>query len=887
MPLAAGTRLGPYEILSVLGAGGMGEVYRARDTRLGRDVAIKVLTEQLVATPEIRARFEREAKTISQLSHPNICALYDVGRAPGVAGAPGIDYLVMELVEGETLASRLARGALPAAEVLALGGQIAGALEQAHRAGVIHRDLKPGNVMLTRSGAKLMDFGLARAAGMAGPAGDSGVTAAAMSQSPTVAQPLTAEGTIVGTFQYMSPEQLEGRDADARSDIWALGCLLYEMSTGRRAFEGRSQASLISAIMSGEPDPVSQLVPLAPPTLDRVIRACLAKDPEDRIQTAHDVRLQLQWERESASDASAAGRAAPGARRRGWIPWAVTAAALIAALATWIVRVPAPGRTGPVRAVADIAPGITPTAYGCDVTISPDGHAVAFVAVKQRASIRSLWIRPLDGAEARQIDLPGEASWPFWSPDGRFMGYFDQSTGKLMKVPVDGGRAAEVCDAPNGRGGTWNAGDVIVFAPAPAGPLMRVRASGGTPQPVTRIDSTRSETAHRFPCFLPDGRHFTYAALPRGRDGAFEIYIGSLDGGNPVHLMRAESAPVFAAPGYLLFRRGAQVMAQRFDSGRRALEGEPVAIGDAPELSDLDADPVVSASRNGRLALLATGAPDNRLEELDRSGVTMKTFDLPRAAWSVLSVTRDERRALLGNGDGLWFFDLERSVPTQFRSTGSTPSGVISPDGRQVAFVNRKNGREGIAVADLAGTIQYEIYPNDLFKSVYDWSPDGAYVVYGQLDPQTGYDILLLPTAGDHTPVRLINGPNWEMSAKVSPDGHWIAYSMKEPSSLQIYVTSFPRPGLKVRVTRDGGALPRWGRGGRELYYLASRALHAVPMRPGEEPRPGNPTRLFALDALPSGGAVMQDGDRFLVAVDRRPGRRVRLVLNWTALVER
>jgi serine/threonine protein kinase len=505
MTLTSGTKLGPYEILSPLGSGGMGEVYRARDTRLGRDVAIKVLPQHLSSNSEVRARFEREAKTVSGLNHPHICVLHDVGREGQT------DFLVMELVEGETLATKLSHGALPIAEVLKIGGQIADALDRAHRAGVVHRDLKPSNIMLTRSGAKLMDFGLARATGLGGPGSTSG--AAALTQSPTVAQPLTAEGTIVGTFQYMAPEQLEGKDIDARSDIWALGCVLYEMATGKRAFEGATQASLISAIMRDEPRALSVIAPLSPPSLERLVRQCLAKDPNERWQTAGDVRREMEWIAGSSSQSAAPSMA----RRRGFSRGTIGLAAGVVIAAAAIALSFGPGRkqsgAGPLMRFSLEAPRGTILAQPAELALSPDGTMLALVA-SDSVGKPSIYIRPLASAEARVLPGTELGSLPFWSPDNRTVAFF--SGGKLRKIAVGGTEPVVLCDAPDARGGDWSKDGVIVFAPNNQGPIARVSQNGGAPEPVTTINAARGERGHRYPQFLPDGKHFLYVAVGAG-----------------------------------------------------------------------------------------------------------------------------------------------------------------------------------------------------------------------------------------------------------------------------------------------------------------------------------------------------------------------------------
>ena len=876
MSLSPGTALGPYRIVTSLGAGGMGEVYRAHDARLGRDVAIKVLSPHLAATPEVRARFEREARTISQLSHPHICALYDIGRQGEV------DYLVMELLDGETLAHRLEKGPLPVSEVLSLGVQIADALDKAHRAGIVHRDLKPGNIMLAQGGAKLMDFGLARASSLV-PAADT------LSASPTVSRPLTAEGTVVGTFQYMAPEQLEGKEADARTDIWALGCVLYEMVTGQRAFVAKSQASLIAAVMGTEPPAIVELQPLTPPALEHAVRGCLAKDPGERWQSAHDVARELEWIRSAASQAGTAGLVASRRRSRGRIAWALAIAGLIAVAG--LGRVVFESRTGEpqlIQAIVDTAEGsrLSPLGfYRADLVISPDGQNLAFVAADSSGGF-SLRIRPLGAETEREVPDTRNAWCPFWSPDGQYVAFFDIQAMKLKKVPIAGGRPATLCDAGNGRGGSWNREGVIVFAPSTEGPLLQVTSGGGAPVAATALDSSRHESAHRFPCFLPDGDHFLFSVLP-GSPNGWEICVGSLRSRDVQRLLTSSSAAVYAEPGYLLYERDGRVMAQRFDARRLEIEGDPVAIADAPQRSEMEADPVVSASRNGILALIR-GAPSNtRLAMLDRTGAARTSYNLPPGPWQVLAAAPDAGRAAVMNGTDLWILDLGRSVPTRF-VTVSAQFAVWSPDGRRIAYVSMDEGREEIHVASLDGRVETVPTTHDAYKQVYDWTRDGRYIVFGSFNPAGNMDLWLLPLEGDQKPRPYLRDPWWERSARVSPDGRWLAYSSIETGQPEVYVQSFPHPGRKVRVSLHGGDYPMWSKGGKELLYSEGNAMIAVAVEGDMELRPGSPRRLFSLSGYTTGLDVIAKGDGFLVstATEIRP-RDIRIIINWRALTKR
>jgi Tol biopolymer transport system component len=742
----------------------------------------------------------------------------------------------------------------------------------------MHRDLKPGNVMLTKSGAKLMDFGLARASGLG--------TTSDLTSSPTVAGPLTAEGTILGTFQYMAPEQLEGQEADARADLWALGCVLYEMATGKRAFEGKSQASLIAAVMHVQPAPVSQVSSMSPPAIDRLVQGCLAKDPADRIQSAHDIKLQLDWIAEGGSQAGVAAPVAARRRSRERLAWALAAIGLAAAVVALFVLLTRSKETEPIFASIPAPAGTRLFPYWSEIGLSPDGRTVAFFAGDSAGT--SLWVRPLGSEAARPLpDTLGDNTPLFWSHDGRSVAY--SSGGKLKKVAIDGGSPVTLCDAKGGRGGSWNQDGVIVFAPSPEGPLLRVSAGGGEATPVTTLDAARHETAHRFPSFLPDGDHFLYVALPPGPNG-WDTFVGSLKSKSVKKVLTAGSAAVFAAPGYLVFAREGRVMAQRFDTGRLELTGDAIAIGNAPEPSDMDAEPVASASRNGRLIVLQTDVPQTKLRWHDRSFAANGAITLPPGPWSVHRLSPDGRRAGVTNGADIWIVDLERSMPTRFAPTMSTEASLVwSPDGHKMAYVSKQTGRSEIFVGSTDGAGTPELVPTTdaLFKYVDDWSPDGRFIAFRTVDPATQGDLWILPMSGERKPEPFLASSYAERNSRISPDGRWIAYTSDESGSPEIYVQSFPRPGHKVRVSSDGGDLPIWSRGGKELLYVArAGGLMSVPIEAGAEFRPGAPRPLFTGSDLVTGGDVTADGERFLLSeAAEAPRREIGLFVNWTAVL--
>ncbi len=899
MTLVAGTKLGPYEISTPLGAGGMGEVYRARDPRLGRDVAIKVLPAHLSNNPEIRARFEREAKTVSSLNHPHICTLHDVGREGDT------DFLVMELIEGETLAARLSRGALPPADVLRLGAQIADALDRAHRAGVIHRDLKPGNVMLTKSGAKLMDFGLARATAIAAAPGSSSVTMSVGTPSPTMAGPLTAEGTIVGTFQYMAPEQLEGGEADARSDLWALGCVLYEMATGKVAFTGRSAASLISAILTSEPTPVSQVAPLSPPALDRLIGACLAKDPADRVQSAHDVRLQLQWMGEAGASSSgvlamAAQGAGARARRGAWFPWAALAIGVLGiAAAAYFATRPRGGPAAPLVLEVPVPPGMTLFQWWTASELSPDGASVVAMGRRGSEPLR-IWLWRLESPDPVALDGTEDAFFPVWSPDGRSIAFSGGSDEALYRMSVTGGSPTRVSPMTDCRGIGWGSKDILLFAPTAAGPIYQVPAGGGTAVAATTLDASRGEASHRYPTFLPDGEHFLFATLPTGPRG-FPIYAGKLGSKDVKHVLDAGCMPSFAAPGYLVFVENGKIVAQRFDTQKLAVSGERIPLAEAPDASDLTAERVASASRDGRLLYPAIPPPRARLEWFDRSGASRGAIALAEGDWQLSALSPDQRFAVARQDRALWRVDLERAIATRLVGGVQDPPVAVSPDGARIALNLESRRVDHVTVMSSGGSGARDSVQtvSALFQEAVDWSRDGRSLlvaVLGRADAvgdDTSWDLWTVPLDGSGPPRPYLATTALERNGRISPDGKWIACAPTAEGQVEGFIDSYPVPGHRLQVFSREASRPvslQWGRGGREVIYRdAEGFLWSLPLEfVGEEARAGTPRRLFR---APAGVTAMRtlDGERFLfsLASGSSSGPAMRVVQNWPELLKR
>jgi Tol biopolymer transport system component/predicted Ser/Thr protein kinase len=880
--LATGSKLGPYEILSAIGAGGMGEVYRARDTRLERTVAVKVLREHLTSNEELRQRFEREAKTISQLSHPHICALYDVGREGDR------DYLVMEYLEGETLAARLDKGALPAEQLLRYGIEIADALDKAHRQGIVHRDLKPGNVMLTKSGVKLLDFGLAKFQAAAREKSLSG--ASRLATQAQASTPLTERGTVLGTFQYMAPEQLEGGEADARSDIFAFGAVLYEMATGRKAFSGKSQASLAGSILRDDPPSVNEIAPMTPPALNRVIKTCLAKDPEDRFQTAHDVKLQLQWIAEGGSQAGLPAPVAARRKSRERLAWGVAAAAIAAAAVLGIgFARRAPAKPRAVRFEIPTPEGV----IAIDAPrISPDGRYLAFNATDAEGKAR-IWVRSLNALAAQPLNGTEGTTRPFWSPDSRFLGFFAE--GKLKKIEVTGGPAQKICDAPTGSDGSWSPEGVILFDGIGNDPIYRVSAAGGSPTVAVKPEASRKESGVGWPEFLPDGRHFLYMVSgQKPDDNAYRV--GSLDSPDSKPLAPAQTLVTYAPPGYLLFVRDKTLVAQPFDPKAFKTKGEPIPLAE-----HIGTDSVglarFSVSRDGTLAY-RTGETGGRLLWVDRSGKELDPVGergeygnpaLSRAGDRLAFSLNDPRS---GKND-IWIRDLARGVSSRFTFGGANNETPLwSPDGSTIVFRSDRNGNFDLFEKPASGQGEEKtLLKNDESKFACDWSRDGRYIAFSSRGKKTGWDSWALPTFGDRKPFPIVAGPFMEYMPVFSPDTRFVAYQSNESGRFEIYVQSFPVASGKWQVSSSGGNDPSWRADGKELYYRsADQKLMAVDIQVGERFQAGIPRPLFTARVQPGPArnkyyVASADGKRFLLVapLGRESLIPTTVVLNWHA----
>jgi Tol biopolymer transport system component len=892
MALTPGTKLGPYEIQSQLGAGGMGEVYRARDTRLDRTVAVKVLATHLSSSAELKQRMEREGRAISSLNHPHICQLYDIGSQNGT------DYLVMEFLEGETLAERLRKGPLSLPEILKIGIAVAEALAVAHRSGIVHRDLKPGNIMLTQGGAKLMDFGLAKPLGVQSAGSGSGsappsFTAMATLSGPSPLTPLTTAGSVIGTIQYMSPEQIEGKEADARSDIFAFGAVLYEMVAGKRPFSGKSQISLASSILESDPESVTKLKPQTPAAFEHVITTCLQKAPEDRYLAAHDIRLELQFIAGDKSSSSAAAEAvaarAPVSNKRERIGWAsaLLAAIVLTAAAMFFYRPAQSARS--IRAVIDPPEKTTFNLTGDSAgppVLSPDGTYIAFATTGTDGKT-ALWARLTSAVEARELPGTEGATFPFWSPDSRSLGFF--ADGKLKTVDLEGGSTQIICDAPLGRGGAWGPGGVILFSPSPTAPLMRVSANGGTPSPIIQLDPALY-TSLRWPFFLPDGKHFLYIALHHDASKSANnmLYYASLDGRENRALFRSQTNAIYAS-GFLLFGRGDQLMAQPFDASSGTPSGEPqnVAKGVMNDSSTWHMD--ASASSDGLLVFGSGASGDLELVWMDRSGkINSIANKLPDLQSGVLSPQGDRIALQMNAGQtDIWVLDLVRGVRTRvtFGPVGNV-SPIWSPDGKWIAYSSAQNGHFAICRKPSDGSGAEESLLNvDQQPALSDWSRDGKYLLYSLPLPGGPLrQILALPLQGEHKPSLVVERGAF---GKLSPDGHWLAYQSTESGRSEGYVMPFGGGQGKWQVSANGGQRPQWSKDGKGLYYMdMTYSLFVVPVT-----NAGGSVQFGAAQKLISNWSAPQvfydvspDGKKFLLdRVEQQVSQSVTVVTNFTA----
>jgi len=859
----------------------MGEVYRARDTRLKRDVAIKVLPEAFSQDPDRLARLQREAELLATLNHPNIAAIH------GLEDADGVTALVLELVEGPTLADRIAQGPVPLDEALPIAKQIAEALEAAHDLGIIHRDLKPANIKVRADGTvKVLDFGLAKLTEPGGP-GRAGELEA--SQSPTITSPaqMTGVGVILGTAAYMAPEQAKGRAADKRADIWAFGVVLFEMLTGQRAFEGEDVAETLAHILTKEPD-WSVLPAATPAALRRLLRRCLSKDRKHRLDSAADAWLEIEdASKDEATPATSSASAAPVPQAR--LPWAVAALATIAAAAAVALWAPWRSAPEPARVVFEMqtaAPGGGSPLHM--FAISPDGtHVVVLV---QDGDVRKLWVRPLARLEGVTLARTDGASYPFWSPDSRSVGFFADS--KLKIIDISGTAPQMLADAQSGWGGTWNRDGVILFAPQD-GPIYRVAASGEPVVPVTELDATRGDTSHRFPRFLPDGVHFLYLVIS-SRPESGGIYVGSLASTEAHRLVGAPNKPEFAPPDLLLFLRDRTLMAQQLDTNSSQIIGTPFRVVE-PVLSDVTRGAAAfSVSDNGVL-VYRTGLVDGarELAWVDRSGKREGRVGPPALYQNPRLSPDSQKLAVFKPEDGgdIWVIELESGNGTKLTlDPASDNVPVWSPDGTRIAFVSDRDGALNIYQKNAGGTGPEQLLhktPND--KLLNDWSPNGQYLLYQEADPQTKKPHVWVLSLADRKASRLLNNPSIsesESEATFSPDGRWIAYTSGEGNSRKVLVQKFPTADGTWQASSGGvGAHPRWGTDGKELFFdtIGTMAAVTVTVSGGREFRHGAQRTLFAglLGGSTHNFDVADAGRRFLVQLVPGETLPIVVVVNW------
>jgi len=892
MALTAGTRLGAYEIVSPLGEGGMGEVYRARDTRLDRTVAIKVLTGALAADAESRQRFEQEARAIAALNDPHICTIHDIGRHGDQ------DYIVLEHLEGETLASRLKKTpVLPIEEALAIAVQIGDALDRAHRAGISHRDLKPGNVMLVqRAGAsapdvKLLDFGLAARTATARPSGLDASLAATMAPSLVATRPpsATVSSGFSGTVQYMSPEQLDGNEGDHRVDIFAFGCVLYEMLAGRKAFEGATAMTAIAAIMSTDPPPIASLQSM--PHIDHLLRRCLEKDRERRWQSIGDVNGELRWAMEHPMPtAPVVAPARP--RGRTWVV-AVVVASILAWLAlgvTWraMRRATRPNDMPPFRLELTTPPTDDPT-----MALTLDGRQIAFIANQNRVPI--LWVRSLDGNESRALPGTENASNPFWSPDGRSIGFF--ADGKVKRIDVDGGRPLVVADAANGRGGAWNSDGVILFSPGVSNPIMRVSIRGGPAERATEPNTGGSGPDHRWPQFLPDGKRFLFSST-LGAAETRGIFIGSLDKTTPVRVLAA-SAGGFAPPDRLFSTRQGVLEAFNFNPDTGMVNGDPITIAQG----FLGGPAAVAASATGVLAYRTGSVQRRQLVWVDRKGSVLRAIGEPDTGNNGSpELSPDEQSAAVFSGrsgdNDIWVIELARGLAR--RITDGPPADAHptwDPDGQHVIFnTSRFPGHGTQGRASITGGPAEPLFANgDVRGVVLSWTRDRKYALLRRENPKTNADLIAIATS-DLREVVVSQSPYDDLEGQFSPDGKWVAFVSSDSGRPEVFVQSFPEGRGRTQISTGGGTQVRWSADGKEIFYLApdGKLMAASVALGGATPDVKLPVALFQA-YLATGTnvvgnkpqyAVSRDGRFLLNAAVESPSAPIVVAFNWMKKVK-
>jgi Tol biopolymer transport system component len=898
MALALGTKLGPYDIVALLGAGGMGEVYRATDSRLGRDVALKVLPEAFARDAQRMARFEREAKFLASLNHPNIASIY------GLEESDGTRALVMELVEGQTLGERIKNGALALDEALPVGKQIAEGLEYAHERGIIHRDLKPSNVKLTPDGqVKLLDFGLAKAL-------DGDTADEELQNSPTLSAAATRAGALLGTAAYMSPEQARGKRVDRRADIWAFGCVLYEMLTGRRAFSGETTSDILASVIRAEPD-WSFLPASVPARIHELLRRCLQKDPKQRLQAIGDARITIQ-ETLSGSPISegVAGVMIPRAARRVML-WAVlTVGLLVGAISTGFIaltlrRTPTAGPVGRF-AFTFPSPGEAAAAAGMPlsdfpaVAISPDGTEIAYVA--GHAQTTQIFLRLLDRLEPQPLAGTANATSPFFSPDGQWVGFF--ADGKLKKVSIHGGDPTTLCDTAINRNGAWGPDNAIIFAPALFSGLMRVSAAGGSPEVLTTPDFSKGEISHRWPEILPGGRAVVFVIAGAKDIGFFsesKIAVERLDTHERKILPIQGSFPRYSPTGHLLFVSEGRVFAVGFDLNRLEVTGKPTPVLDGVKTSPNSGAADYVVSKTGSLAYLSenASASGGNLVWEDRKG-QVKELPAPARIYVSPQISPDGQRVAVSIFSGgslfradIWLYEISHGTLTRLTFDEQSAEPVWSPDGKQIAFARMRGAKPGILLkaADGSGTAETLVSGDNFIQTPTSWSLDGKFLTYWEVGAETGADIWILPLQGERKPWPFLQTKFNEGEAKFSPDGRWVAYSSDESGRPEVYVRPFPGPGAKWQISTDGGGAPEWARNGRELFYvslagkLVSVVVRTQPAFSADIPRIIADIPSFLLATFGPGYSVSSDGQRFLFVkanVEKGPPDEVRVVLNWT-----